>query len=255
MKCHYCGAEVTAREIFCRNCGTKQIPAQPAEGAPAVQPAQPASFPMPKPAPTLEFGDQDFVWQPYQYAKQEPVQPEAAASEVPEFTLPGLDSQPETPEGEKDAAPKSAYVPYGAPLTEPVHDSPRIQLPTGRSLAKMFFLGIITLGIYPTVIWSRMVTELNLAASRYDGLRTMSYFGMCLLTPFTLCIYPLVWMHCFSRRVGAELERRSLDYKFGAKDYWLWNVLGSLILVGPFVFVKKLTKSMNLINEDFNKKG
>lgn len=133
--------------------------------------------------------------------------------------------------------------------------APRIQLPTGRGLGKMFFLGILTLGIYPTVIWSRIVTELNLAASRYDGKRTMPYFAMCTLAPITLGIYLLVWMHQFCGRVSEELKRRGIDYKFGAKTFWLWNVLGSLILVGPFIFVHKLMKSMNQINGDFNRRG
>ena len=133
--------------------------------------------------------------------------------------------------------------------------APRIQLPTGRGLAKMFFLGILTLGIYPTVIWSRIVTELNLAASRYDGKRTMPYFAMCILAPITLGIYLPVWFHGFCSRVGNELKRRNIDYQFGAKTFWLWNVLGSLILVGPFIFVHKLMKAMNRINEDFNRRG
>ena len=126
---------------------------------------------------------------------------------------------------------------------------------TGRGLAKMFFLGILTLGIYPTVIWSRIVTELNLAASRYDGKRTMPYFAMCILAPITLGIYLPVWFHGFCSRVGDELKRRKIDYQFGAKTFWLWNVLGSLILVGPFIFVHKLMKAMNRINEDFNRRG
>ena len=57
------------------------------------------------------------------------------------------------------------------------------------------------------------------------------------------------------RRVGDELRRRNIDYQFGAKTFWLWNVLGSLILVGPFVFVHKLMKAMNRINGDFNRRG
>ena len=119
----------------------------------------------------------------------------------------------------------------------------------------MFFLGILTLGIYPTVIWSRIVTELNLAASRYDGKRTMPYFAMCILVPITLGIYLPVWFHGFCRRIGDELKRRNIDYQFGPKTFWLWNVLGSLILVGPFIFVHKLMKAMNRINEDFNRRG
>ena len=83
----------------------------------------------------------------------------------------------------------------------------------------------------------------------------MPYFAACALTPITLGIFHFVWMHRLCRRVGDELSRRKLDYRFGAKDFWLWNVLGLLILVGPFVFLHKLMKSMNLINADFNRKG
>lgn len=132
---------------------------------------------------------------------------------------------------------------------------PRLQLPVRRGLGKMVFLGIVTLFIYPVVIWSRIVTELNIAASRYDGKRTMPYFAMVTLAPFTLGIYALVWMHKFCRRIGDELCRRGIDYKFGPSTFWLWNILGSLIIVGPFIFTHKLMKSMNKINADFNVNG
>ena len=119
----------------------------------------------------------------------------------------------------------------------------------------MFFLGILTLGIYPTVIWSRIITELNLAASRYDGKRTMPYFAMLMLTPFTLGILSLVWMHNFCSRIGDELRYRKINDTFRPRDFWLWGMLGSLIVVGPFVFVHKLMKAMNKINDDFNRVG
>lgn len=137
----------------------------------------------------------------------------------------------------------------------PNGSEPRLKLPVRRGLAKMVFLGILTLGIYPTVIWSRIVTELNIAASWADGKRTMPYFAMTMLTPLTLGIFAFVWMHKFCNRVGAELDRRDIDYRFGARDFWLWNILGSLILVGPFVFVHKLMRSMNEINTHFNMYG
>ena len=132
---------------------------------------------------------------------------------------------------------------------------PRIELPTKRGLGKMFFLGLLTLGIYPVVIWSRIVTELNIAASRYDGKRTVSFFGACMLAPVTLGIYVWVWMHKLCNRIGAELQRRGIDCRFGAKTFWLWGVLGSFIVVGPFIFTHKLMKAMNLINADFNVRG
>ena len=142
-----------------------------------------------------------------------------------------------------------------APICPSGPDLPKIQLPTTRGLAKMIFLGIITLGIYPSVIWCRIVTELNIAASRHDGRRTMPYFAMLLLTPITLGVFTFVWMHKFCGRIGRELQRRNIDYKFGAKTFWLWNILGSLILVGPFIFLHKLMKAMNRINRDFNLNG
>ena len=134
-------------------------------------------------------------------------------------------------------------------------DVPALVLPTKRGLGKMVFLGLLTLGIYPTVIWSRMVTELNIAASRWDGKRTMPLFAMMMLSPLTLGIFSFVWMHKFSNRIGAELKRRGLNLRFGARDFWLWNVLGMLILVGPFVYTYRLTKAMNEINQHFNSHG
>ena len=152
--------------------------------------------------------------------------------------------------------PKAPVAP--APVVKPAAKRivpPRIQLPTKRGLGKMIFLGLLTLGIYPIVIWSRIVTELNIAASRYDGKRTMPYFAACMLAPVTLGIYAWVWIHNFCNRIGVELQRRGIDYKFGASTFWLWGVLGSLIIVGPFIFTHKLMKSMNLINADFNIRG
>ncbi|MBP3672720.1 MAG: DUF4234 domain-containing protein [Oscillospiraceae bacterium] len=214
MKCDYCGAEVPAGEIFCRNCGTRQMP------VPEVEPVL-------EPAPAVQPVEMEDIL-------QEPPAPE-----------------PQIPVREPETEFKPLYVPYGAPERK----APLLQLPTQRSLVKMIFLGLLTLGIYPVVIWSRMVTELNIAASRCDGERTMPYFGACMLAPVTLFIYPLVWMHGFCRRIGAELKRRAIGYEFGASTFWLWNVLGSLILVGPFIFTHKLMKAMNLINRDFNVNG
>lgn len=139
-------------------------------------------------------------------------------------------------------------------LPEPA-PAPKLQLPTCRGLGKMFFLGLLTLGIYPTVIWSRIVTELNLVASRYDGKRTMPYFAMCLLAPLTLGIYPLVWIHKFCGRIRRELDRRTIGWQFGPRTFWLWGVLGSLILVGPFIFCHKLMVAMNKLNGDYNING
>ncbi|MGN0141899.1 MAG: DUF4234 domain-containing protein [Roseburia sp.] len=132
---------------------------------------------------------------------------------------------------------------------------PALQLPTERALWKMILFGILTCGIYNMVIFCRISGELNLIASRYDGKRTMHYLGMSILGGITFGIYMLVWFHGFSNRIQCELQRRNIFYSFSAKDFWLWNVLGSLILVGPFVYQHKLLKAMNQLCESYNYYG
>ena len=130
------------------------------------------------------------------------------------------------------------------------------QLKTNKGLLKTILLSLITLGIYPLVVMSAVSNDINIVASRYDGRKTMHF---CLLVfivvPITLGIAGIVWYHKISNRIGAELRRRGVDYSFSATDYWLWNVLGTLILVGPFVYLHKLFKAVNKMNEHYNQHG
>lgn len=134
--------------------------------------------------------------------------------------------------------------------------APALKLRTNRGLTKNFFLGLITFGIYPLVVYSHISEEINTVASKYDGLHTMHY---CLIyfifSWLTMGIVPLVWCHRLCARTGNELKRRGISYDFGASDFWLWGILGSLIIIGPFVWIHKHMKAMNLINADYNQKG
>lgn len=141
---------------------------------------------------------------------------------------------------------------------QPMQENPRpvTQLKDSRNLVKFILLSIVTLGIYSIIFFSGISTDINIIASRYDGKKTMHY---CLLFfivgVLTLGIGYLVWYHALSNRIGAELKRRGIAYNFGAGSFWLWDVLGILILVGPLVYVHKLCKAMNLLAADFNTKG
>lgn len=222
MKCHYCGAELHGGELFCRSCGTRRN----TEAEPAMECER---APEPEERPTPAAPAKDFP-------------------EVRTFDLgPLLGEPPEAPQKE------TPYFDFDKAAS--LFDAPKLQLPTKRSLAKMVFLGILTLGIYPTVIWSRLVGEVNLVASRYDGERSMPFFGMMLLFPLTLGIHTLVWYHKLCRRIGAELQRRGIDHAFGTRDFWIWNVLLCPLLFGPFVFTYRLMKAMNLLNANFNENG
>lgn len=135
-------------------------------------------------------------------------------------------------------------------------NAPAVQLRTDRGLAKMILLSLITFGIYALVVESHIGEELNLIASRHDGRRTMHFCLIYFLFSWlTLGIAPIVWYHRTSDRMHGELVRRQIDYDFGATDFWLWCILGSLIVIGPYVYIYKRMKAMNLINEDYNQKG
>lgn len=130
------------------------------------------------------------------------------------------------------------------------------QLKTNRSLLKFILLSFITFGIYGLVVMSSVSTDINTIASRYDGKKTMHYcLVVFIFAGLTFGIVPLVWYHRISNRIGGELSRRGIDYKFGAGTYWGWAILGSLIVVGPFVYSHKLLKAMNLLSAHYNVNG
>ena len=137
-----------------------------------------------------------------------------------------------------------------------VNQAPARKLNTKRGLLKLILLSIITFGIYPLVAMSGVSSDINIVASKYDGKKTMHY---CLLifvvAPLTLGIASIVWYHKISNRIGNELNRRGINYHFSATTFWLWHVLGALIVVGPFVYLHKMFKAVNLMNENYNVNG
>lgn len=134
--------------------------------------------------------------------------------------------------------------------------APLSQLKTNRGLLKFILLSLVTFGIYSIIYFSGISSDINIIASRYDGKKTMHF---CLLffiiAPITLGIGAIVWYHKISARIGDEVKRRGVSYHFSSADFWLWCVLGSLIIVGPFIYLHKLSKAMNLISADYNVRG
>ncbi len=130
------------------------------------------------------------------------------------------------------------------------------QLKTNKGLLKYILLSLITFGIYGLVVMSSVSTDINTIAGRYDGKKTMHYCLVYFIFSWLTCgIVPIVWFHKISNRIGNELSRRGIDYSFGAGSFWGWNVLGSLIVVGPFIYLHKMFKSMNLLAANYNVNG
>ena len=133
---------------------------------------------------------------------------------------------------------------------------PAIRMKTDRDLLMFILLSIVTFGIYSIYFFSVISTDINLIASRWDGRKTMHFCLLIFLVePLTLGIGGFVWFHNLSNRIGGELRRRGIDYSFDATNFWLWNVLGSLIIIGPFVYLYQLCKALNLLSSHYNYYG
>ena len=127
---------------------------------------------------------------------------------------------------------------------------------TDRSMPMYFLLSFITCGIYGIYFMTKFTDDLNTIATKRDGLKTMHNCLMIfILSGLTLGIYPLVWYHKMSQRVGDEARARGIQTEFGASTFWLWNVLGACIIVGPFIYVNKLCQTMNEICINYNTNG
>ena len=239
MKCCSCGGEIRDDARFCTLCGAVQAAPAPVEPAPA--PVEPVAAPAFIPA-------EEAAGEPACIPAYEPAPATAPAPQVQYEYVP----QPE---------PAAAPVATAQPVYQTVYqtvasNAPRYLMPDKRGLLKMIFLGLITGGIYNMVVMSRIAEEINMVASKHDGKRTQQYYWMLMLTGLTLGIYAFVWIHGLCNRIGDEVKRRGINYKFNASTFWLWNILGSLLFgIGPLVYTYKLCKATNLMNRDYNING
>lgn len=128
------------------------------------------------------------------------------------------------------------------------------RLPTNKNIFKAVGLWILTFGLYGIVVMTSVSRNINRTAREYDKKKTMNYCLLVFLVGWlTLGIANFVWYLRLSKRVEKELLRRNIDYLFTKNDFWLWNVLGVIVLVGPLVYRHKLFRAVNLINADYNK--
>ncbi len=229
MFCTNCGNKLEDNALFCTNCGQKIEAEEPKVEETPVAEETPAVEEPKAEEPKVE-------------------EPKAEAKTESPVTVNVINGSAEVPPTRHNTSRNTYNEGY-------INSAPALQLPTNRGLLKCIFLGLITFGIYNFVISVKMSEEINITASRYDGQRTMHYAFVELLGALTLFIYPIVWQHKLCNRLGREVIRRGYKYKFGASTMWLWGVLGSLILIGPMIYVHKLMKVSNLINKSYNYYG
>ena len=269
MNCPKCNAAMPDTAKFCTFCGTALAVQQP-QPQPQYQQPQP-QYQQPQPQyqqaqPQYQQAQPQYQQPQPQYQQAQPqyqqAQPQYQQAQ-PQYQQPRPQyQQPQAPAYQQQFYQQRAQAQYQQPQPQyqqpygQYQPRPVRQLNTSRSLIKYILLSMITFGIYSIVYHSSISESINLAASRYDGKKTMHYcLLMFIIAPITFGIGAIVWFHRVSERIGRELARRNLAYTFGANDFWLWGVLGSMIFVGPFIYYHKLSKAMNLICADYNVRG
>ena len=274
--CPYCGSPVPAGTELCPYChanlaenanyaqaGGQAVTPDPVPTQQDPRYAQPTpGYAPPTPGyaqPTPGYAPQASGYAPPApgYAPQTPgyAQPTPGyAPPTPGYAQPAPGYAPQAP---GYAAPPPGYGTPNYGYRGPAGGArpPALQLRSNRALWKYIVFGMLTIGIYDIIVDCHMVRDLNTLASPYDGRRTMHPLLVILLGVVTLGIYPLIWSHKYANRVSTELKRRGIRYSFSAKHFWLWNVLGSMILVGPYIFKHRQMFSTNKLCADYNLNG
>lgn len=142
---------------------------------------------------------------------------------------------------------------YEAAAKAKSHKEPVLK--TNRSMWKMMLLSILTFGIYLIVFFIPFSFDIDKVMPKKDGSKTFNFLLAYILGIFTGSIVMWIWYYHITDRIETALEQRGIDYSFSTGDFWGWYLIGSLILVGPFIYYHKLCKAMNLLCEDFNKKN
>lgn len=127
-------------------------------------------------------------------------------------------------------------------------------LKTNRSLFKFLVFGFLTLGIYNLIRMTEISMTVNILCGQADGKKTMNYLWLLLWGPLSFGIVWIVWQHNISKRIGMQLVRWGQPREVSAATFWIWDIAGTLIIVGPFVYTYKLFKGMNILCEEYNER-
>ncbi len=126
------------------------------------------------------------------------------------------------------------------------------KLATDRSMWKLMILSILTLGIYGIIFFIPFSFDIDKIAPKSDHTKTPNFLFAYIFSIFTFNIVLDIWQYQMAGRIEEALGERNISCSFSKNDFWLWFILGSFILVGPFVYFHKLCKAMNLLCENYN---
>jgi hypothetical protein len=123
-----------------------------------------------------------------------------------------------------------------------------------RGLVSYILLSAITGSIYGLFRIHVLARDVNLMCNG-DGKKTGGLLKYLLLGIITLGIYDLVWLYMLGDRLQDNAKRYNLSFKENGGTVLLWFLLGSFIVVGPFIALHIIFKNTNALADEYNKNG
>lgn len=122
-----------------------------------------------------------------------------------------------------------------------------------RGLVGLILLSIITFGIYAYYWIYKLAKDVNTICEG-DGKKTGGLLAFLFLGMITLGIYDLIWLYLLGDRLQDNGPKFNVTIKESGGTILLWYILGSMIVVGPFIALHIIIKNTNALAEEYNKK-
>ena len=121
-----------------------------------------------------------------------------------------------------------------------------------RNIALFILLSIVTCGIYPLVFWYQVADDMNKMCDG-DGEKTQGGGLLILLFLCTCGIYQFIWFYQLAERLQKNGAKFNLEFSEDGTTVLLWMLLGSLIIVGPYIAYYFMINNLNKLAAAYNK--
>lgn len=123
---------------------------------------------------------------------------------------------------------------------------------TNRGVLKYILLTIITFGIYAIYFEYTFARDMNIVCSG-DGKRTRGVLAQVIFSLLTFGIYGIVWTYGVGERINTNCFKRQILSPCTGGALLLWQIVGALIIIGPFIALHKRLEGLNRLCEAYNR--
>lgn len=124
-------------------------------------------------------------------------------------------------------------------------------LKTNRSIIIHGILMLITGGFYHLWFVYTAARDANIICG-FDGRKTPGLFVYLVLSALTLGLYHIFWIYQLSERMSDTCLVYKLSPSESGLTVVLWQVVGSLIFIGPLVAAYIIIKNLNQLSLAYN---